>query len=392
MNNFIYYTPTKVVFDDNAEALVGKCLLEQKASKILVHYGSQSAVKSGLLDRVLNSIKESGIEFVTLGGVKPNPRLSKVYEGIELCKKENVDFILAIGGGSVIDSAKAIAFGLYYNGDVWDLFEGKASPKGSYPIGCVLTIPAAGSEMSDSCVISKEDGGLKRHTGHESCICKFALMNPKLTLTLPEKQTINGVVDILMHTMERYFNNVDNLDITDRISQGLMMSVIDSAKKLKKDPNDFTARQNIMWAGSLSHNSLTGCGTNGGDWATHNIEHELSGMFDVSHGAGLSTVWASWARYVIDIIPHRLSKYAINVMGVEEKGTEKEIALKGIEKTEEFFSSIGTPISIKELVGEVTDEQIEEMAEKATHFGKILVGTVKPLNKQDIINILNNAR
>ncbi len=295
--------------------------------------------------------------------------------------------------GSVIDSAKAIGLGLFNDCDVWDLFEDKITPTGSCPLACVLTLPAAGSEMSNSSVISKEEGGLKRYTRHKDCLCKFALMNPKLTLTLPKEQTVNGCVDVLMHTMERYFNAGENLCITDKIAEGIMIATIHDAKTLMKNPNDLAARQSIMWASSLSHNSLTGCGTNGGDWATHDIEHELSGMFDVPHGAGLSAIWGSWARYVIDVIPHRLSQFAINVMGIAPSEDVKSVALKGIEATEEFFTSLGSSTSLKELVGfDVSDEQIQEMAEKATHFGVKSVGSVIPLQKDDIVKIFEMAR
>ncbi len=394
MKNFTYYTPTKVLFDENAENFAGEYLKSFGAKKVLLHYGSESAVKSGLLERVENSAKESGIEIVKLGGVLPNPRLSLVYEGIKLCKEENIDFILAVGGGSVIDSTKAIALGVFNEGDVWDMFLGKTSPKGAMPFACVLTLAAAGSEMSDSCVISKEEGELKRSVGGECIICKFALMNPKLMLTLPKRQTVNGCVDILMHTMERYFNCCEiNLDITDRVAEAVLTSVMHNAKILMENPDDIIARENIMWAGSLSHNSLTGCGTNGGDWATHNIEHELSGMFDVAHGAGLSSVWASWARFVVDVIPARFEKFALNVMKIEAKDSQKETALAGILAMENFFRSLESPVSLKELLGkEISDAEIIEMAEKATNHGQNTVGSTKPLTKEDIIAIYTAAK
>lgn len=391
MNSFIYHTPTKVVFENGAEKHTGELLKEAGAKKVLIHYGGGSVVRSGLLDRVKDSLNKEGIENVSLGGAVPNPLLSKVYEGIELCKKENVDFILAVGGGSTIDSAKAMALGLAYDGDVWDFFDDKCSPCDSYPLACVLTLAATGSEMSDSCVITKDEGMLKRYTGHPNCICKFAVMNPELMLTLPDYQTASGCVDILMHTMERYFNTTQNLSITDYVAEGLMKCVIEEAQKLKANPNDLEARWNIMWAGSLSHNSLTGCGGNGGDWASHDIEHELGGMFDVTHGAGLAAVWGSWARYVIDVIPHRFAKVAVNVFGIAPCTTEKETALKGIEAMEGFFRSIDMPINLSQLGVNPTPEQIDELAEKATHFGKCTVGSVIALQKKDIMAIFNMA-
>ena len=310
MHNFQYYTPTKVVFGKGAEMETGSLVKAQNCKKVLIHYGGSSAKKSGLLDRVCESLQAEGIDYVMLGGVVPNPHLSLVKEGIELCKKEGVDFILAVGGGSVIDSSKAIGYGLYNGGDVWDFYDDIRTPEGCTPIGTILTIAAAGSEMSDSSVITNEDGWLKRGYSHDSCRCKFAILNPELTYTLPDYQTQCGCVDILMHTMERYLNHGENMEMTDGISEALMRTVIKSAKILKEDPRNYEARAEVMWAGSLSHNGLTGCGTDGGDWASHQIEHELGGMFDVAHGAGLAAVWGSWARYVHAESIDRFVKFA----------------------------------------------------------------------------------
>ncbi len=393
MNSFVYYTPTKVVFESGAETLAGRYVKEFGAKKVLVHYGSGSVERSGVLDRALKSIEAAGVEYVTLGGVVPNPRLSKVREGIALGRAEGVDFILAIGGGSVIDSSKAIALGLFDEGDVWDFFMSKRAPQGAIPVATILTLPAAGSEMSDSCVITNEEGMLKRYAGHDDCLCKFALMNPELTLTLPTLQTVNGCVDIMMHTMERYFNNTTNMDITDSIAEGLLKSVMRSALQLKENPQNLEARWNIMWAGSLAHNNLTSCGGDGGDWSTHDIEHELSGMFDVSHGAGLSTVWPSWARYVVDVIPQRFARFAVNVMGVTPTADDKQTALKGIEAMESFYTTIGTPISITQLISRpATVAEIDEMAEKATCVGRTSVGSVIKLVKEDVAKILTAAQ
>ena len=298
MNDFNYYAPTKVVFGKGAEQKVGNLIKEQNCKKVLIHYGSGSARRSGLLDRIEAIFDKEGITYVELGGVVPNPRLSLVYEGIALCKKENVDFILAVGGGSVIDSAKAIGYGVANEGDVWDFFDFKRKPTACLPIGVVLTIAAAGSEMSGSCVITKEDGGMKRGCTTDYSRLKFAVLDPELTMTLPPYQTACGCTDILMHTMERYFNHGENMELTDGISEALMRTVIRNAKILVKEPENYDARAEVMWAGSLSHNGLTGCGTDGGDWATHKLEHELGGMFDVAHGAGLAAIWGSWARYV----------------------------------------------------------------------------------------------
>lgn len=350
MLNFQYFTPTKVVFGKDAELKAGALVKQAGCKKVLVHYGGQSAKKSGLLDRVCSSLKDYDVDYVTLGGVVPNPRLSKVYEGIELCKAENVDFILAVGGGSVIDSSKAIGYGLGNpDTDVWDLFTGKARPKACYPIGTILTIAAAGSEMSNSCVITNEEGWYKKALDTNFARCKFAIMNPELTYTLPDYQTQCGCTDIMMHTMERYFVLEDTMEITDAIAEDVMKNVMKYARILKEDPKNYEARAEIMWCGSLSHNGLTGCGTNGGDWATHLIEHEIGGMFDVAHGAGLAAVWGSWARYVMDEKIERFVKFAQNVMGVNDRGDNRETALAGIEAVEAFYKDIKMPVNMREL-------------------------------------------
>lgn len=392
MENFNYYTPTRVVFGRGTESETGTLVKDQGCSKVLVHYGGGSVVRSGLLDRVYRSLDEAGISYVSLGGVVPNPRLSLVYEGIELCRKEGVDFILAVGGGSVIDSAKAIGYGLANEGDVWDFYEGKRMPSGCMPIGVVLTISAAGSEMSNSSVITNENGWLKRGCNTDYGRVKFAVMNPEITMTLPKYQTASGCVDIMMHTMERYFNQSENMELTDGISEHLIRTVMRNAKILMDVPDNYDARAEVMWAGSLSHNGLTGCGTDGGDWASHQLEHELGGMFDVAHGAGLAAVWGSWARYVLDARPARFAQFAVNVMGVEPGADDTETALKGIAAMEEFYRSIEMPVCVKDMGIEMTEEQMQELAEKCSFFGKRTIGCVKKLNKDDIYQIYRNAR
>ncbi|MGE9942953.1 iron-containing alcohol dehydrogenase [Bariatricus sp. SGI.161] len=392
MYNFEYYTPTRVVFGKNSEKETGRLIKAQDCKKVLIHYGGTSAKKSGLLDRVCESLDEEGVEYVMLSGVVPNPHLSLVREGIELCKKEGVDFILAVGGGSVIDSSKAIGYGVANEGDVWDFYDEVREPQGCLPIGAILTIAAAGSEMSDSSVITNEEGWLKRGYSNDHCRCKFAILNPELTYSLPAYQTQCGCVDILMHTMERYLNSGDNMELTDGISEALMRTVIKNAKILKDDPENYDARAEVMWAGSLSHNGLTGCGTDGGDWASHQIEHELGGMFDVAHGAGLSAVWGSWARYVYKDSIDRFVKFAENVLQVESKENKEQTAIAGIEAMEAFYRSVDMPTSISELGIQVTDAQIEELAEKCSFFGRRTVGCVKVLGKEDIMNIYKMAR
>ena len=311
MNDFQYYTPTNVVFGRGTEEQAGQLVKEQGGTRALVHFGGRSARESGLLDRVLASLDRAGVAHVELGGVVPNPRLSKVREGMELCRREGVDFLLAVGGGSVIDSAKAIALGLAYEGDVWDLFSGQPA-QDCLPVGTVLTIAAAGSEMSNSCVITNEDGWKKRGLNTDLCRPRFAVMDPELTFTLPAYQTASGCVDIIYHTMERYFSGPETVEPTDSMAEGLMRSMLELSRRVVRDPRDYDARAGIMWAGSLSHNSLTGCGRGGrdriGDWASHQLEHELSGMFDVTHGAGLAAVWGAWSRYVMDAAPERFAR------------------------------------------------------------------------------------
>ena len=392
MNDFNYYAPTKVVFGKGAEQNVGKLVKEQNCKKVLIHYGSGSARRSGLLDRIEAIFEKEGIAYTELGGVVPNPRLSLVYEGIGLCKKENVDFILAVGGGSVIDSAKAIGYGVANEGDVWDFFDFKRKPTACLPIGTVLTIAAAGSEMSGSCVITKEEGGMKRGCTTDYSRLKFAVLNPELTMTLPPYQTACGCTDILMHTMERYFNHSENMELTDRISEALMRTVIRNAKILVKEPENYDARAEVMWAGSLSHNGLTGCGTDGGDWATHKLEHELGGMFDVAHGAGLAAIWGSWARYVCGERIDRFVQFAERVMDVTPQETEQKTAEAGIAAMEDFYRGIKMPTSLAELGIAPTDEQIRELAEKCNAAVKGNLGKVKHLDVEDMIAIYTAAR
>ena len=390
MKNFVYYTPTRVVFGKNAEAETGRLVKEQGCQKVLLHYGGGSVKRSGLLERIEDSLRENGVSYVSLGGVVPNPRLSKVYEGIALCRQEGVDFILAVGGGSVIDSAKAIGYGLANDCDVWDFYAKKAVPKA--PIGAVVTIAAAGSEMSDSSVITNEDGWLKRGCNSDLCRCRFAVMNPELTYTLPAYQTACGCADILMHTMERYFTTDKNAELTDQIAEGLMRTVIHNAKILVERSDDYNARAEVMWAGSLSHNGLTGCGV-AGDWASHQLEHELGGMFDVAHGAGLAAVWGSWARYVYREDVQRFAQFAVNVMGVEPGGcSAEELADKGIEAMEAFYRSIGMPTSIHEMGVDVTGEQLHELAYKCSFGNTRTIGNFRKLAMEDMEKIYTMAR
>ena len=393
MKDFLFYAPTEVQFGKQSEELVAQLVKKYGGTKVLLHYGGQSAKRSGLLDKVCGLLKEAGVEYVELGGVVPNPRLSKVKEGIALCRELGVDFILAVGGGSVIDSSKAIAYGVPYEGDVWDFYVGKAEAETCLPVATVLTIPAAGSEMSEASVITNEDGDIKLGYSNNISRPKFAIMNPERTFTLPAYQTAAGVTDIMLHTMERYFNPDCDMTVTDAIAEALMRTMMDSVFAVLENPEDYRNRAQIMWAGSLAHNDVTGNRLNG-DWATHQIEHELSAMFDVTHGAGLAVVWPSWARYVMKENVSRFVRFAVNVNGVENDFTDPEgTALKGIEAMKRFYRAIGMPTTIRELIGrDITEEEIKEMASKCTRGDKIAHGRFRKLKAADIEEIYRMAR
>ncbi len=388
--DFTLYTPTKVVFGHGVEKSAGAMVKAFGGKKVLIHYGGQSAVKSGLLKRVQDSLTAEEIDYVSLGGVVPNPRLEKVYEGVKMCKAYGVDFILAVGGGSVIDSAKAIAYALGEpERDVRELYEHTRTPKACFPLGVVLTLAASGSEMSDSSVISYE--GKKRGVNSDLCRPKFALMDPALTKTLPAYQTAAGCSDILMHTMERYFVNGHRMEITDAIAEGLLKTVMRYAVVLRDDPENYEARAEIMWAGSLSHNGLTGCGNDAGDWACHRLEHELGAMYDVTHGAGLTAVWGSWARYVMNSCLTRFVRFAMYVHGIKPCATDEETALKGIEAMEDFFRSIGMPTNLKELGVEPSEDDIKLLAKNCAIATGGKIGSAKVLREEDMANIFRMA-
>ena len=387
MFDFKYFAPTKVLFGKNTESKVAELIKEFGGTKVLIHYGGGSVVRSGLLKRVKETLDSAGISYVELGGAVPNPHLSLVYEGIELCRKEGVDFLLAVGGGSAIDSAKAIGYGLANEGDVWDYYDYKRKVTGSVPLGVILTIAATGSEMSDSSVITKEEGLVKRGYSSDFGRPKFAILNPELTMTLPDYQTACGCTDIMMHTMERYFTNGGNMEITDALAEGLLRTVKKNAIILRDNPKNYDARAEVMWAGSLSHNGLTGCGNDGGDWMTHKLEHELGGLYDVAHGAGLAAIWGSWARYVYKNCLHRFKRFALNVMDVENTGSDEDIALRGIEAMEDFYRSIGMPTNLRELGVNATDEDLVLMAHKCAVGVGGEMGSAKVLNEEAMLEI-----
>ena len=392
MKDFNYYAPTRVVFGREPEARLPELVKQYGGTKVLIHYGGGSARRYGLLDKVEQMLNDAGIDFVELGGVVPNPLLSKVKEGIGLCCREGVDFILAVGGGSVIDSAKAIAYGVPYEGDVWDFWDGKAVPQACLPVGVMLTIPAAGSEMSSSCVITQDEGMLKRGVNSDLCRCKFAIMNPERTYTLPPYQTAAGATDIMMHTMERYFSKYEDALLTDAIAEALLKTVKEAVPEVLKNPEDYRYRAAIMWASSLSHNDLTECGTEK-DFACHKLEHELSGLFGVTHGAGLAAIWGSWARYVMDKHLNRFVQFAVNVMGVRNDFTDpRATALRGIEAIERFFDQIGMPTSIPGLIGrQATEEEIETLVAKCSRGGRMNIGAMEVLNPADMTAIYRLA-
>lgn len=389
MQNFNYYNNVEFVFGAATEQQVGELTKKAGASKVLLHYGGGSIKKSGLYDRVVDSLTKEGISIVELGGVVSNPRLSLVYEGIRMCKEQNVDFILAVGGGSVIDSAKCIAAGNHYDGDAWDLLTGKGSITKSTPIGTVLTIPAAGSEVSPDLVITREEGQLKRAYSHISLRPVFSILNPELTFTLPKFQTTCGMVDMLAHTFERYFTRETHVQATDRMAEGLMKSIIDIAPKLLKDPNNYELRAEIMWSGTLAHNGLLGTGRVE-DWASHIIEHELSGIYDVAHGAGLSVIFPAWMKYVYKEDVARFASWANRVFDIEINAFDlEETVLKGIAALESFYESLEMPIRLSDL--DISDDRLEEMALKATGNGEWAIGNFKKLSKDDVVEIYKLA-
>ncbi|WP_077602640.1 iron-containing alcohol dehydrogenase [Oceanobacillus sojae] len=386
MENFTFENKTKVIFGKETHLQAGREVKEY-SKNILLHYGGGSIKKTGLYDRIITSLEEEGIKFHELSGVKPNPRLSLVREGIELCKKENIDFILAIGGGSVIDSAKAIATGVLYDGDVWDFYTNKATPEQTLPVGVVLTIAAAGSEGSGSSVITNEDGWYKRPLDTDVIKPAFSILNPELTYSLPKYQTMCGVTDIMSHIIERYFTNVNQTDLTDRLCEAALKTVINNGRILLRDPDNYAARAEIMWAGTLAHNGLLDTGRVG-DWATHMIEHEVSGIYDVTHGAGLAALFPAWMRYVKNENLDRFVQFAVRVWDVDLAfDNQEEIALEGIRRFEKFLSEIGMPTSLSQL--DIPNDRFDEMAKKCVEFGPI--GNLKELNEADVLHVLKHS-
>ena len=364
MNNFTFYAPTYFSFGKDTENETGKYVKRFGGSKVLIHYGGGSVVRTGLLDRVKNSLTAEGLSFVELGGVKPNPRSGLVYEGIELCRKEKVDFVLAVGGGSTIDSSKAIAAGTVYEGDFWDFYCGKQVTK-ALPVGTILTISAAGSEGSPDSVITKEEGMFKRGATGEGLRPAFSILNPALTQTLPPYQTACGITDIMAHLFERYFTNTKDVEVTDRVIEGLLMTMIHEGPKVIENPDDYQARANIMWAGMMAHNNCCGVGRDQ-DWASHDLEHELSALYDCAHGAGLAVVFPAWMEYNMNHDVMRFAQVANRVWGCAMDFQHPEVTAKaGIQAFRTFLKSIGMPQTMAELGGK--EEDIPYLAHTAAY-------------------------
>ncbi len=383
MESFKFQNETKIIFGKDTDLEIGS-EVSKYSKKVLLHYGGGSIKKTGLYDRVIKSLKGKNIDFVELPGVEPNPRLGLVKKGIKKCREEDINFILAVGGGSVIDSAKAIAAGVKYEGDVWDFYKGEGELEEAISIGVILTIPATGSETSDATIITNEDGWYKRAYAHNKLRPKFTILNPELTYTLPSYQTAAGGVDIMSHVFERYFTNTESVELTDRLCEGVLKTMINNLPIVLEEANNYDARAEIMWAGTIAHNGLLGTGRIE-DWSSHMIAHEISGIYDLAHGAALSIVFPAWMRYVYLTNLNRFVQYASRVWNLDFDFEDKEkTALKGIEMTEKFFKEVGMPTSLKDA--EIPKERIGEMADKCMPLGTI--GNFKKLYKEDVLSIL----
>ena len=388
MENFVFQNPTRILFGKGMEVQVGQ---EAKlwGNKVLLHYGGESAKKSGLLQRVITSLNEAGVAFIELPGVKPNPRLSLVREGIQLCRQHKIDLILAVGGGSVIDSAKAIAAGALYDGDVWDFYTGKAVVKQALPVGTILTIPAAGSEASTGSVVTNEDGYRKLAFNSEFVYPRFSILNPELAYSLPKYQVACGAADILAHLMERYFTNTTQVELTDRLIESTAKTVIHQIPFVLAQPDNYDSWAEVMWAGTIAHNNLLNTGRTG-DWGSHEIEHEISAIYDVAHGAGLAVVFPAWMKYVYKHNVSRFVQFATRIWNVDNDVWSPEAtALEGIARYEAFLRAIGLPTRLSEM--NIGPDRIEEMSMKAAQNNTHIVGNFVPLAQQDVFNILKLA-
>ena len=389
MKNFIYNTPTRVYFGKGQEDNLGEILKSYGIKKVLFHYGKSSIKKTGLYDKVINQLNEAKIAFVELGGVEPNPKLSLVLKGVEIAKKEKVDLILAVGGGSVLDSAKSIAAGAKVDHSPWLFNIGEKKPTTHVPVGCILTIAASGSDMSNSCVITNDTTWEKRGYSSEENRCLFAILNPELTYSVSPYQTACGTTDIMMHTLERYFSFGEPTPITDNIALGLLKAVYDAGKVVMEDPTNYEARATLLWANSLSHNTLTGLGREY-VMSVHQLEHELSGMFDnVSHGAGLAVLWPAWAKLCYKACPDRFLRYSYEVMGITKTNDSEADILAGIAKTKEFFKSIGMPTTLAELG--IYEDSFEALANNAMFKGKRVLKDIVTVDYEMALKIYKEA-
>ncbi|MFY9483568.1 MAG: iron-containing alcohol dehydrogenase [Tissierellaceae bacterium] len=386
MKDFYYYNPTKLSFGKDSVGFLGK-LLSKEHKRILLHYGGGSIKRTGLYDQVMDILKERNLEVYELPGVVPNPRLGLVREGIQICKEKDISFILAVGGGSVIDSAKAIAAGAKYDGDVWDFFTKEAFVEEAIPLGVILTIPATGSETSNGSVVTNEDGMLKRSFNSDLVRPEFAILNPELSMTLPDNQTFAGITDIISHVLERYFTHTENVDLTDNLCEGTLRAVIKNSYRLKEDPQDYAARAEIMQSGTIAHSGLLGLGR-ADDWSSHKIGHEISALYGTTHGVTLSIIFPAWMKYVYKENPARFARFAVEVFGIApDDKSDEELALEAIEAFENFLRDIGMPTRLKEIG--VSSDRFEEMAKKCVLSGPI--GQFKVLNEEDIIKIYQIA-
>ncbi len=381
MNDFTYQAPTRYIFGRGVESQAGAELRREGIGRVLVVYGGGSAVRSGLLDRVLASLKEAGIEAVTLGGIQPNPTDPKVREGIAICRSEKIDGLLAVGGGSVIDTAKAIAAGVPYDGDFWDFWAGRRVIEKALPVGVVLTIPAAGSEGSGNSVITLLDGMHKISLRTDFALRpKFALMNPELTYTLPPYQTASGIVDMMAHILERYFSPTDDVEVTDRVAEGVLQAIMTEAPKVMENPHDYQARANIMWCGTLAHNGVCGCGR-AEDWSSHGMEHELSAVYGVTHGAGLAVVFPAYMTYMADRKPAKVAQLARRVLGVTDVADDRDAAIEGVTRLKNFFVSLGMPVTLAGLG--IDNPDIELLVRKVHEDKGSTFGAYMPLTSVD---------
>lgn len=383
LNNFEIYNPTRVFFGKGETGRVGtEC--RKYGNKVLLTYGGGTIKKTGLYDQVISLLQQEGITVFELSGIQPNPRLSSVQQGVDICKKEGIDLILAVGGGSVLDASKIMAIGARYDGNPWDFFTGEAQPGAMVPLGTILTLAATGSEMNHNSVVTHDQTLQKWAVVDPAIFPTFSILDPVNTFTVPRDQTVNGSCDILAHLFEQYFHDTTECPVQDRLTEGLIKTVIEYTPRVMDQPEDYDARATIMWCGTLGLNHLVGSGV-GGDWSTHNIEHELSGLYDIPHGAGLAIVFPQWMKYVLDLIPGKFAQFGQRIWDLPAEGkTEKEQGLAAIERTREWFQSIGAPVSLPE-VG-IGPERLEEMAERAVSRGPL--GEMKPLHKEDVLNIL----